>query len=77
MGNSEVARLLEQIDREYEAAQNGLYGMAITARHDFIAARMENIAQHYRSLSQLVDADEARTLILGQLAPEKEKKEEE
>ena len=72
MANSEVARLLQQIDMEYEAAQRGLEGMAITARHDFISARMERIAQHHRSLAQLVDTDEARTLLLGQPAQEKE-----
>ncbi len=74
MGNSEVARLLQQIDMEYEAAQRGLEGMAITARHDFITARMENIAQHHRSLAQLIDIDEVRALILGQSAQEKEEK---
>ena len=72
MRNSEVARLLQQIDMEYEAAQRGLEGMAITARHDFITARMERIAQHHRSLAQLVDTDEARALLLGQPVQVKE-----
>ena len=69
---SEVARLLEQIDQEYEAAQRGLEGMAITARHDFITVRMERIASHYRSLSQVVDPDEARALLLKPSEHEKQ-----
>lgn len=36
MATSEVARLLQQIDIEYEAAQRGLEGPAITTRHAFI-----------------------------------------
>ena len=72
MGNSEVAYLLQQIDMEYEAAQRGLEGMAITARHDFITARMERIAQHHRSLAQLVDTNEACMLLLGQATQEED-----
>ncbi len=39
---SEVASLMQRIDLEREAAQQGLTGLAYgTARHDFITARME------------------------------------
>jgi hypothetical protein len=41
---SEVARLLQQIDQECEAARPGLSGLALgTARHDFITTRLERI----------------------------------
>jgi len=34
---SEVARLMQQIELEYEAAQRGLYGFAYgAAKHEFI-----------------------------------------
>ena len=38
---SEVARIMRQIDLEMEAAERGMCGFAITARHDFINARMQ------------------------------------
>ena len=42
---SEVARMRQQIDAEYEAAQRGLFGLAYgLSRHDFITRRMEAVA---------------------------------
>jgi len=41
--NSEVARILAQITQEYEAATRGLTGIAITAQHSFIDAKMKSI----------------------------------
>ena len=50
---SEVARLRQQIQTEYEAAQRGLAGLASgVARHDFIEARMERGAEY---LLQLIE----------------------
>ena len=40
---SEIARMLEQIDLEYEAAKRGLTGFAQTAKHAFITARYNNV----------------------------------
>jgi len=37
---SEVALFLQQWDLEMEAMQQGLHGVAMTARHDFILKRM-------------------------------------
>ncbi len=51
---SEVARLMQQIEREYEAAMRGLTGLAITAPHEFITARMERIAECHEELQALV-----------------------
>ena len=63
-GGSEVARLLQQIDREYEAAQRGLSGLRSgAARHDFINARMEQVAVCHEQLSAHVGEEEATRLI--------------
>jgi len=50
---SEVASLMQRIDLEREAAQQGLTGLAYgTARHDFIIARMERGAERILQLIQ-------------------------
>lgn len=57
---SEVARLMEQIRLEYEAAQRGLTGLASgTARHDFINKKLENIEHCHEVLQMLVGKQEA------------------
>lgn len=64
---SEVARLLEQIDAEYEAARRGLKGLAGgTTRHAFIQARMEHIGQMHSQLQSLV-GDQAIALIADRI----------
>jgi len=61
---SEVARLMRQIDQEYEAAERGLRGLTFgTAQHTFITKRMEYIADHHQSLIHLVGQQEAARLI--------------
>ena len=61
---SEVARLMQQITEEYEAAQRGLSGMAITAPHDFITARMENMGKLQEELQQVVGEHDAMALMV-------------
>ena len=52
---SEVARILEEISLEYEAAQRGLYGFAYgAAKHEFITARMENMGNLHSKLQDIV-----------------------
>lgn len=64
---SEVARLLAQINSEYEAAQRGLSGLAQgISQHRFITIRMERIGELHAQLRSLV-GDEAMTLINAQL----------
>ena len=61
---SEVARLREQIQAEYLAAQQGLSGLASgTARHDFITARTEHIGVLHEKLAEIVGPDEAIAMI--------------
>ncbi len=53
MAESEVASLMQRIDLERAAAQQGLTGLAYgTARHDFITARMERGAERILLLIQ-------------------------
>ena len=64
---SEVARLLQQIREEYEAAQLGLKGFTYgTSRHEFITARMENMGKIHNQLQSLV-GDVAIAMIAEQL----------
>ena len=52
---SEVARILAQIEQEYEAGHSGLYGLLQgTAMHSFNTARMENMAKLQNELEKLV-----------------------
>lgn len=63
---SEVARLLAQINSEYEAAQRGLFGTAAgSSRHDFITKRMEAVGQLHKQLHDLV-GDAAIAMIAEQ-----------
>ncbi len=61
---SEVARLLNRIQAEYDAALNGLSGLAATARHSFITARTENISKLHTQLEELV-GDDSMALVVA------------
>jgi hypothetical protein len=56
---SEIARLREMIALEYESAQQGLQGLTITSRHDFIARRQQNIWSYMQDLAVIVGESEA------------------
>ena len=61
---SEVARLLRQIELEYEAAQRALTGLASGAsRHKFITAKMERMGECHAELKQLVGERETTQLV--------------
>ncbi|GER81717.1 MAG: hypothetical protein IMW90_17940 [Thermogemmatispora sp.] len=64
MAESEVARLLKQIETAYEAALRGLRGLACCARHDFINARMQHIGELGHKLSLYVGSEQAMTAVL-------------
>jgi hypothetical protein len=64
---SEVSRLLTQINDEYEAAQRGLSGLSCgTSRHEFITARLEHMGQLHNELHELV-GDAAIAMIAEEL----------
>ena len=60
---SEVARIREQIEQEYRAAERLQSGFAITARHAFITARMDTIGRYRKQLVPLVGEDEATCMM--------------
>jgi hypothetical protein len=63
---SEVARLREQIEREYAAACAGLHGLGMgSARHDFIQARMARAQQYGEQLIERIGAQAAMPLIVA------------
>jgi hypothetical protein len=56
---SEVRRLLEQIDAEYAAAKRGLTGLAQgVSQHEFITKRMERVSELHSELSEIVGSRE-------------------
>jgi hypothetical protein len=62
---TELRRLLNQIDEEYESARQGMHGFSSgAARHAFINAKMERIDGYQEKLISLVGDDEALRLIL-------------
>jgi hypothetical protein len=66
MTMSDVARLMAQIDQEYQAAQQALHGLALgTAQHAVITKRMENMAQHLEELRATVGEEGAMKLIMA------------
>lgn len=63
MSESEVARLMRQIEAEYEAAERGLHGLALgMGQHEFITQRMENMEGCRKQLAVLVGDQRATEL---------------
>ena len=61
---SEVARVLEQIELEFQAAQRGMYGLAFgTAKHEFITGKMEQMGKLHEKLQTMVGEKEAVKLL--------------
>ena len=59
MGESEVARLRQQLEMECIAMQQGLTGYAVTARHEIIQRRYKAVGHCQKQLEQLVGKEEA------------------
>jgi hypothetical protein len=55
---SEVARVLSLIKLEYEAAQRGLSGPAVVARHDRIVASQQRISEKFDDLTAIVGSEQ-------------------
>ena len=60
---SEVARLLQQIETEYEAAKRGLEGYAIVSRHEFITARYDHAGIYQDQLATVIGEKQANDLV--------------
>lgn len=68
MGQSEIARIREDIAASYMAAHWGLFGLAYgTSQHRFISARTERIEEGHRALQEIV-GDSAVNLVAKTLA---------
>ena len=66
MHGSELARQLQQIDLENEAARQGLVGLSSgTARHAFITARMERMSRHIQQLAEQGKHEEIQAILLN------------
>lgn len=65
--NSEVARLLQRITEEYEAAERAMNDFAATAKHEFITARMEQIGAYHHQLQGLIGELEATQMVADTL----------
>lgn len=65
MAESEITRLLRSIEQEYEAARNGLSGLASgSAQHAFIERKMERLDVCHRALCGLLGEQEAAKLVV-------------
>ena len=65
---SEVARLLNQIQEEFEAAQRGFSGLAHgLSKHQFITQKMENMGKLHEELQLLIGDEPAIALVAEQL----------
>lgn len=65
--SSEVARLMQRIQEEYEAAEQALHAPAMVAKHEFISKRMENMQQAHAELQMIVGEHEAIKLVAQSL----------
>lgn len=64
MSGSEIARILQQIREEEEAAQRGLADYAIVSQHAFMNARAENIGRYTSTLVDLVGSEQAAMALI-------------
>ena len=64
MSESEVARIREQIAREYQSLQFVFRGFTPTAQHDFLTKRQENIASHFEELQKHMTPEEAMQILI-------------
>jgi hypothetical protein len=66
MSGSEIARILQQIRDDEEAARRAFYDFAMVGRHDFINAKMGNMDQHVDALGEILGSrDEAMKLVIA------------
>ena len=69
---SEIRRLMDEIDSQYQSAWNGLSGLNLgTAQHEFITARMERIGAAAEELKLLVGESEAARIVVEQMSKDR------
>lgn len=68
---SEVARLIQQLNAECEAARRAMHGYAETARHEAITRRMERMGALHEELREIVGDEEATEVLVKAMDGEK------
>lgn len=63
MGQSEVARIREQIERENQALKNALGAPAVVGTHRFINARYAAMGRHQKKLAKLVGEEKSLAIL--------------
>jgi hypothetical protein len=66
LSDSEVSRIREQYELEYQAAKRGLEGFAVVAPHQFVTKRTEQMWEHFQQLVAEVGQIEAHRIIFGE-----------
>jgi hypothetical protein len=62
--SSEVARILKNIEQEYQASKCALEGLSSgNARHDFISQKTQNIGKYHERLVELIGPEQAISII--------------
>lgn len=64
MNQSEIARIRENIAREYQSVQHVFGGFTPTAKHEFITRRQECIAGHFEELKKHMSPGEAMEVLI-------------
>jgi hypothetical protein len=67
---SEVARLMQRLDAECEAARLAMHGYAETARHEAITKRMENMGRLHEELMGIVGEEKATEALVRAMSGE-------
>ena len=70
---SEVARLRQQLNAEYQAARLAMNGYAEVARHETITARMENMGRLHEELRAIGGEEEAVKALVRAMEGEKKR----
>lgn len=64
MAESELARMRREIEETYAAMQQGLSGLAVTARHEIIRHKHQQLADQQDRLEKLVETEVARAMMV-------------
>jgi hypothetical protein len=64
MSASEIARIREQIAREYQSAQFVFENFTLMGKHEFLTKRQENIASHFEALQKHMTPEEAMQILI-------------
>lgn len=61
---SEIARIRQQMQAEYEACQRVFTGFTPTARHEYITKRQENLGECFENLKKHMSPEEAMQVLI-------------